>query len=250
MKPFNTVKRYNLILDIDETLVKSDISSVTESDLQLFGNNGTGKSRVFYIWELFDCYRVTADEVKSCCVTREQKLTKTKQSLLTDNRANAKFDNFRCLKRIFVLKRPHLEEFLSFCRKYFNVYFWSAGKTLYVRQILDNILTFQPEGVFTRDHIIEAGVPHPIKPIAFLQKKTNNKINLSNTIHIDDIEITFSHNVDNGLLIPPFIGSPDDTCLLVLMKFLEKVKETDIDVRKIKKNIFTGECSKCNMGSD
>jgi len=28
------------------------------------------------------------------------------------------------------------------------------------------------------------------------------------------------------------------------------VKETDIDVRKIKKNIFTGECSKCNMGSD
>jgi hypothetical protein len=31
------------------------------------------------------------------------------------------------------------------------------------------------------------------------------------------------------------------------MKFLEKVKDMDVDVRKIDKNIFVDDCSKCNM---
>jgi TFIIF-interacting CTD phosphatase-like protein len=212
MKSFEKIsKKYNLVLDIDETLIKSDISIGSDiSFVTEFSKHSKPDitKQVFYIWE---------------------------------------FDDYKHLRKIFVLKRPYLEDFLSFCRKYFNVYFWSAGKTLYVRQILDNILTFQPKGVFTRDHIIEAEVPYPRKPLLFLQKKTGNKINLTNTIHIDDLDLTFSYNKDNGLLIPPFLGSPDDTCLLILMKFLEKVKDMDVDVRKIDKNIFVDDCSKCNM---
>jgi TFIIF-interacting CTD phosphatase-like protein len=215
MKSFQKIsKKYNLVLDIDETLVKSDIpvitwkdfnislSSIDEPELSFIYKN------TFYIWDI---------------------------------------DERKHLRKVFVLKRPYLEEFLSFSRQYFNIYFWSAGRKLYVTQILDNILTFQPEGIFTREHIMEAEVEYPKKPLAFLQQKTGNKINLSNTIHIDDLEITFSYNKDNGLLIPPFIGSPDDTCLLILMKFLEKVKNMEIDVRKIDKNIFMNDCSSCNI---
>lgn len=200
-------KKYNIVFDIDGTLVKTGIL------LNELTMNAFLEDRLFYVW-----------------------LYESPEGL-----------EERTLKKVYALKRPYINELFELTRNHFNIYFWSAGKKNYVEQVLNNIINFEPKGVFTREDMFKANIVPPLKPISYLQKVTNNAINPSNTIHVDDLEITFSLNKENGLLIPEFYGKDEDICLYILKTFFDKIKYLNIDARKIDKKIFVDECLRCNL---
>lgn len=141
-----------------------------------------------------------------------------------------------------VIKRPGMDQFLSFCKQVFkHVILWSAGQASYVYDVVKLVIDPMDIGIF--DHIYTANdvincsvgpetvdammtgdadceqsqgsaayaaslrasgfVSFSTKPI----KNLNSKFpaaNLSSTIIVDDLPCNFLPNPRNGILIPPF----------------------------------------------
>jgi 2-hydroxy-3-keto-5-methylthiopentenyl-1-phosphate phosphatase len=151
--------------------------------------------------------------------------------------------------------RPHLREFLDYCRKYFaGIVIWSAGQKKYVEKLVENMFPFedfQPILVYSYHDCITANNDDFIrKPLAKLYKENKlkgfkGKLNEKNTLILDDRDDTFELNSKNGVQIPEFesdmsiedISGHDDIHLLKFMSWLEtkEVKNSD-DVRKLRKD--------------
>ena len=148
--------------------------------------------------------------------------------------------------------RPYLIEFLRYCFTFFNVSFWTAGSTLYCREVLKLILTQEQFDktiiVLARDNnnyvdiktnIIYQNVTcqHKIlKPLELLWNDRNlSKIfTLKNTILVDNNEEIINCNLLNSILIKEFTRLDNNDILLCwLCNLLNLLKETD-DVRKLK----------------
>jgi hypothetical protein len=161
--------------------------------------------------------------------------------------------------RMWGVTRPYLHEFLQFCESYFNhTIIWSAGKPKYVEAMTDILfpeIKFQPSMVFNSLDC-DIGKSHVYKPLfdIFNREELNGEVNETNIFHVDDRSDTFSKNVDNGIIIPPYSpqlqGSPDDIIasinkkddtLLQLMCWLSLPEVINCDdIRKLDKtNIFT-----------
>jgi hypothetical protein len=139
--------------------------------------------------------------------------------------------------------RPYINEFLHFCREYFDsVCVWSAGKHEYVTAICNEIfIDFDPPNiVYTFDHCEERN-KHLIKP---LRKLHDSRFNESNTFMLDDRHTVFLDNPNNGVLIPPYEPAEnipslrkDDQRLLQFMEWLQKPEVvTAKDVRELDKS--------------
>ncbi len=103
--------------------------------------------------------------------------------------------------------RPWMSEFLLECFKNFNkVIIWSAGTDRYVRETLKIIMSHLPEphAIFTREACLNDKYNFT-KPIEYLSKQAPELgLTLKNTIIIDDRFANFSHNPNNGILIPQY----------------------------------------------
>ena len=151
--------------------------------------------------------------------------------------------------------RPYLKEFLSFCFSFFKlVVIWSAGKTGYVKAIVDymfrdleapHIVYTDVKCVTIRDE--EKGRDIMVKPLAKLiqeEPQLERYMTLDKTLIVDDRWSTFRNiNDDNGILIPPYepestiedLREPDDT-LLRLMYWLTSPGVVEAkDVRRLDK---------------
>ena len=166
------------------------------------------------------------------------------------------------------LYRPHLTEFILYCIENFkNVYIWSAGSKKYVDCMVEHIfplLNYNPPVVLNRKDTVCLEDDEVVnKPLTKVYKLSNGEANETNTLILDDREDTFSINRDNGILIPRFDldGVYDeqdeenykadevlesishylrnDNCLAELIQYFEKHKDVS-DVRTLpKENIFT-----------
>lgn len=182
-------------------------------------------------------------------------------------RINKRDDDDPLKERMFVIgeteewgamisfKRPHLDEFLIFAFTYFDIVaVWSAGKPQYVEAVCREIFKdIRPPGViFTSEncHTDEEGLM--TKPLEHMldemhqDERLRYRMRVDNTFFVDDRETSFSHNQENGILIPPYNPDStieqlekDDTTLVHLAKWFmipEVVKERDIrniDLTKI-----------------
>jgi len=147
------------------------------------------------------------------------------------------------------LKRPHLNHFLSFCFKRFDVVaVWSAGATSYVEAIVEHIFrdTKKPHLVMTRDHIASGFGYSYSKPLKFFFEKVPGA-NRSNTILVDNRKANALYDPHNIVHIPDFEPAQrleaikqDDDCLFTLTHWLDQLDLTsdvcDLNLKDIFKD--------------
>jgi TFIIF-interacting CTD phosphatase-like protein len=116
------------------------------------------------------------------------------------------------------IKRPNLEEFLNLCFQYFTIVIvWSAGQKEYVDKIVKEIFRNtirKPDMVFSWEHVhhpnpqdsdtFDKSISHLQKHIDSMYPKFSNRVNVENTIVVDDKLDNFKFNEDNGVLIPRY----------------------------------------------
>jgi len=148
--------------------------------------------------------------------------------------------------------RPHAREFLIFCLSYFRIVcIWSAGKRLYVEEIVRILFGGlpQPNLIFAWDEC-EKGKGRIEKPLSkmFIIEGLENIMRADNTFVIDDRKDTFMEvNLNNGIVIPPYTPESslkgfavNDNSLIQLMNWFSKPEVIySKDVRTLDKtNIF------------
>lgn len=148
--------------------------------------------------------------------------------------------------------RPHLQEFLNFCKEHFQIVaIWSAGTKEYVESVIklfgDKFL-FKPHFYMTKNDLtyIDDNFYKSLNKIYEEKKYLSKIINSNNTIIIDDNENTFKLNVGNAIHIPQFLPditydslTKDENSLLKVMEFLKSDKVMNCqNICEIDKNIF------------
>lgn len=193
-----------IVLDLDSTLLHTCDDMDVFNSLEIYTNprNSKLRSRIYY-FELIDVTEKTGTGCKTV---------------------------------LWGVLRPHVYEFLRFCFDYFeNIIVWSAGQKKYVHAICDFLFQDfekQPYIIFTYEDC-EMGSNYIHKPLSKF-----NTIPISTIFALDDYEVTFSKNKDNGLNIPPYEPEfdhngimEDERSLLNLMNWLnlpEVVNATDV----------------------
>ena len=198
-----------IVLDLDSTLLHTCDDMETWDALEIYTNprNAKLKSRVYY-FELIDVTENPGSGSKTV---------------------------------LWGALRPHVYEFLRFCFDYFeNVIVWSAGQKKYVHAICDFLFRDfgkQPLIIYSYENC-EIGSNYIHKPLAKFQN-IENPIPISTLVALDDYEVTFSKNKDNGLLIPPYEPEfdhngllEDDRALLNLMYWLTNPEILNSDIKK------------------
>lgn len=138
-------------------------------------------------------------------------------------------NNSDSYESFYILKRPHLDDFLSYLTKFSTLYLYTTATRDYANQVLRHIdpLGTYFKKVFCREDCIKEGNGVYIKDVS----KCNT--DLSRTIIIDNNPRAFGSNEKNPNLIPifPFHGSSKDRELTKLVRLLENYSYID-DVRK------------------
>jgi len=138
----------------------------------------------------------------------------------------------------FTIKRPFLKEFLNYVFDNFDVAVWTAAGKDYAKNVLINIgidesklKFFYTEENCTIKLNYESGDYYGVKN---LNKLKNKGFDLKDVLIVDDVQDTAVNNYGNLILIKKFITNREDTELLKLISYLEKMKNVD-NVRDIEK---------------
>lgn len=129
------------------------------------------------------------------------------------------------IHNVFVLKRPHVEEFLDAMNKLFNVVIFTASIKEYANPLLDQL---DPKKIikqrFYRNHCKINKNGKYIKDLSIIHS------NLKNVILVDNNPISYSINQQNGIPILTWQYDKSDKELLKLIPVLELLSNVD-DVR-------------------
>jgi TFIIF-interacting CTD phosphatase-like protein len=217
-----------IILDLDNTLIYTFDSDELEKieSMDVFNN-----SKYIPIRDKF--YTFNIDEISKSGVIKNSK--------------------------IFGIKRPHLDEFLTYCFKRFKVVgVWTAGTYFYGHGIVSHIFKDigSPHIILTRDECTGPlhNLEKPIQKMIDITPGLGKYMHLENTFVIDDRNCSFTPNHDNGILIPAYqphanyrdFGEEYDNNLIKLIKWfeLDTVRMCN-DVRDLlKSEIFDSDISK------
>ncbi len=125
----------------------------------------------------------------------------------------------------FTKKRPYLDQFIKYAFDNFEVAIWTSATKPYAESILDNIgIEIKNLKLFyTRENCTlkyQDGIF-----IKNLQKLRKKKINLSNVLIVDDNINSAVNNYSNLIPIKAFKQDDNDTELLKLISYLEKIKD-------------------------
>ena len=232
----------NLILDLDSTL----IHSVFPVSNNYFLKNIIGADMINIR------YTITKNKIKN---VNKNKKTKKKQKKNKTQKKVVTTTEFLCFKR------KQLNIFLRYCFNNFNVGFWSSGETIYVENILKNILLpeeykkcicivsrvkMDEDAVYFKDSInnkrfkIENVNKTVVKKLSYIY---NNKITSENTLLLDDDTRNKAANCKNTILIPAYeYNINNDDCLFLLIEQFEKIKNkktiNTLDFNKIEDLLF------------
>lgn len=168
--------------------------------------------------------------------------------------------NFICM----VFLRPYLKEFLNYIFNFFEVSIWTAGNTMYCKEVIKIILTEEQINktlfILARDknnyidiktNKIYKNVTFEdeiIKPLEILwnDNEFSNNFNELNTLLIDNDTFILSSNPYNSLVITEFNSkSKKDTVLCALSNWLDMIKNCN-NIQDVNKNIkiISSNCSK------
>lgn len=150
--------------------------------------------------------------------------------------------------KMLAVKRPHLDEFLTYCFANFKtVSVWSAGTAPYVHAVVAEIFRDfpSPHLVLTREHTLkefhEKLNDFYSKPLyVFFEHMPG--ANKTNTVLIDNKYDNSKYDPNNILHVPDFVPKQtiesfysEDDCFPLLMRWLEMAKQSKQDVRDLYK---------------
>ena len=138
----------------------------------------------------------------------------------------------------FIYKRPHLDEFLAFCARTFQVAVWTSATEDYARAVIvaafpvDYPLAFVfSRARCTRRYDWQGDDMVWIKDLKKLKRKGQD---LCNIIMIEDSPVNLSRQYGNLVAVTPFIGNAEDRELCMLIDYLGFL-QTVVDVRRSEK---------------
>ncbi|XP_033155646.1 CTD nuclear envelope phosphatase 1 [Drosophila mauritiana] len=126
-----------------------------------------------------------------------------------------------------VFKRPHVDEFLDFVSKWYDLVIYTASLEAYAAQVVDQLDAGR--GLMTRRFYRQhcrASSPLVSKDLTLVSP------DMSGVLIIDNSPYAYRDFPDNAVPIKTFIYDPDDTELLKMLPFLDALRFTK-DVRSI-----------------
>lgn len=135
---------------------------------------------------------------------------------------------------VYVLKRPHVDEFLETVSKMFEIVIFTAGIQDYANPLLDKLdkSKYIKYRLF-REHCTVCNRLY-IKDLNTIGR------DLKDTIIIDNNPISFAFNKDNGIPILTWHTNPYDNELMKLIPLLIYLTKVD-DVRNVIRNVVNGD---------
>jgi len=150
---------------------------------------------------------------------------------------NIKFTEI-CDGMYYTIARPHLEDFLTFIFKHFQVSVWTAASKDYAIEILKKFITKGKKErklkSFLYDNHCEDSIekvnPNTPKDLKYLYLSKNKKFSQDNTIIVDDHKDVIKNNKNNVIDSKYFDANKknplQDTFLLNLIRDLKIVHQT------------------------
>lgn len=145
--------------------------------------------------------------------------------------------DFRC-GPYFVLRRPHLREFLLDCAIRFQLAVWSSSSAEYLHFVLRRILPPEAELVFvwSRERCVRRFDPEWQETyfVKDLRKVERIGFDLARVLIVDDTPKKLERNYGNAIYVEPYFGDTHDRELPQLATYLKTLEAVD-DVRPIEK---------------
>lgn len=142
------------------------------------------------------------------------------------------------IDQYFVYRRPHLNDFFSFCLDNFRTAVWSSSSSAYAEAMVNHIFPYPDKLGFTwsREQCTQRidPVTGQLYWLKNLKKVKRRGYDLDRILMIDDSPEKLQKNYGNHLLVSPFLGNESDNELLYLKKYLETIKGTD-NIRSLDK---------------
>jgi len=143
----------------------------------------------------------------------------------------------------YVYERPHVREFLEYCRDHFDVAIWTTATQNYAELILEEICpdNLSLQFIWCRDRCTPKGEGYDgeFSWIKDLKKVKNRGWSLDHVLVVEDKPENISRHYGNVVRIDPYMGDPEDRELLRLFPFLLELKAID-NVRKVEKRGWKG----------
>jgi carboxy-terminal domain RNA polymerase II polypeptide A small phosphatase len=154
--------------------------------------------------------------------------------------------------KYFVYMRPSLSTFLDYAFSNFNVAFWSSASDDYVFEIVENIVREEQKPVFVwgrsrctpkrndltgnYDYYSDNGFSH-YQYTKQLKKIKRQGFTLEKTLMVDDTPSKVANSYGNAIYIKEFNGDKEDRELILLMNYLETLKNCQ-NVRTFEKRLW------------
>lgn len=114
----------------------------------------------------------------------------------------------------YAIKRPYLDQFLREVFKKYDVGLWTAGSEQYAKDIA-RILKIKPIFIFSKNELTDRKYKKLDTVLKYFPEYTKKDV-----VVIDDKEEYFLYDVENLILIKPFVGNPNDEELIRIFKLL------------------------------
>lgn len=134
--------------------------------------------------------------------------------------------------QVYVRKRPYLDHFLETISKSFEVVLFTASQRVYADVLLDKL---DPKRQYIKYRLFREACL--VVQGNYLKDLTVLNRDLTQTMLVDNSPYAYSYQTSNGIPIESWYDDADDTELLKLIGFLNRVQNCD-DVRPIIRNHF------------
>ena len=133
-------------------------------------------------------------------------------------------------------KRPYLNNFLDYCFTRFRVAVWTSSSEDYAEAVVENVFEQKPFFLWARGRCTLRVDPETREYywVKNLQKLKRKGYRLESILIIDDSPEKLQKNYGNHIRISPYFGRTDDDELLLLMQYLEMIRDCD-NVRNLEK---------------
>ena len=138
----------------------------------------------------------------------------------------------------YVYKRPHVTEFLEFCREHFSVAVWTTAGAAFAEEVVEKVFPsgYPLEFLWSRERCTKVydadELEHYlVKDLAKLKRKGYR---LESTLIVDDTPRKLERHYGNLIGVTEWLGDANDSELLILTEYLLELKEVS-NVRNVEK---------------
>lgn len=160
------------------------------------------------------------------------------ETLLHATEVPLDFEHDFMFAHYFVYLRPHVFDFLDFCKAHFKVAIWTAGNELYANDVVENLFghDYPLEFVWARNRCTPKFDPENFNYTyqKNLKKVKRKGFRLEHIIMVDNTPKKLAKNYGNLLRVSDFYGSQEDSELKWLKQYLNQLKDIS-NIREIEK---------------